>query len=121
MEIVLEQFIRNSDNQIKLTLTEDEEAISGAWSELDIWIQDVHIHRTADGDGVELNTSTGVLILTPSDLLPAELDAVAELSTMRPHRVRIVVTSVLNDEGVVFGGGTGAAMNIYFHVSDKPA
>ena len=121
MEVVLEQLIRNSDNQVKLVLTEDGIPISGAWSELDIWIGDVQINRTADGDGVELNTSTGILTLTPADLLPAELSAIAELSTYRRHKVEIVVTSTLNDEGVVFGGGIGADMNIYFQVSDKPA
>jgi hypothetical protein len=116
---MLEHFIRDSDNQIKLTLTEDGSPISGAWTELDIWIGDVQIHRTSDGEGVSLSTTTGLLTLTPADLAAGELAAIALLSVMSVQRVQIVVKSALNDDGAVFGGTS--ADSIYFKITDKPS
>lgn len=115
---VIEQLIRNSDNQIKLTLTEDGLPISGAWTELDIYINDVNLHRTADGDGVTLSVSTGVLTITPADLAAGEITLLAALSIRELHPVQIVVTSTLNDDGAVFGG-EGSPL-ILFRISDKP-
>lgn len=114
----VQHFIRDSDNLIKLTLTEDDEAITGAWSELDIYIGNVHIHRTADGDGVSLDTSTGLLTISPGDLTT---DEKAELALLRrwSYKTQIVVTSVLNDDGAVFGGD--GSETLYFNISDKPA
>jgi hypothetical protein len=114
----IEYLIRDSDNLIKLTLTEDDVAISGAWSALDIDIGGVMIHRTADGDGVALDTSTGILTLSPGDLTADEKAALAELSTQKHHRGRIVLTTTLNDDGVVFGGA--GSEPLFFHISDKP-
>ena len=114
-----EYFIRESDNQIKLTLTEDDIAISGAWSALDIFIADVlYIHRTGDGDGISLDTGTGLLTITPGDLTTNEKDAIALMAENHYYPVKIVVTSVLNDDGAVFGGA-GAEV-LLFHISDKP-
>lgn len=114
----IEYFIRDSDNQIKMTLTEDDDPVIGAWTELDIYFGGVALHRTADGDGVSLNTSTGLLTLTPSDLTALEKADIAELSTRKSYAVRIVVKSALNDDGAVFGGsGSG---KIIFLLSDAP-
>lgn len=115
---VLERLIRNSDNQIKLTLTEDGVNISGLWSALDIFFGDVTIHRTANGDGVTLSAVTGVLTINPADLTVDEKAAIDLLSSGRNYRAQIVVTSTTNDNGAVFGGDGSTA--IYFHISDKP-
>jgi hypothetical protein len=115
----LEYFIRGSDNQVKLTLTEDGLPVAGAWTSLDIWIgDDVQITRANDGDGVTLSTTTGILTISPADLTAPEIAELAELSTLKLYRVRIVVTSGLND-GAVFGGPGSDA--ILFRIGDKPA
>lgn len=117
--MVIEQFIRNSDNQIRIALLEDGVAISGLWDELDIYFGGVQIHRTADTQGVALSTVTGVLTINPADLAADELTAIDLLTPNRVYRVKIVVTSSPNnDDGVVFGGpGSGG---IVFNVTDKP-
>lgn len=115
----VEQFIRNSDNLIKLTLTEDDVAISGAWSSLDIVIGGVTIHRTGDGNGVTLDTTNALLTISPGDLTTGEKDALALLQSHRSYETQIVVTTVLNDDGAVFGGS--GSEPLYFHISDKPA
>lgn len=115
---VLERLIRNSDNQIKLILTEDGDPIAGAWEEISVHIgRDVVLTRTASGDGIEFS-ETGVLIIIPADLMTSEIAALDALPIDTYQRVRIVLTSVLNDQGVVFGGSGSTA--IIFHVSDKP-
>ena len=115
----IEYLIRDSDNQIKLTLTEDDIAVAGPWDAIDIDIGGIMINRTADGDGVTLDTSTGLLTITPADLTTDEKAALAELRGSRFYRGRIVLTSTLNDDGVVFGGPD--ADPLFFHISDKPA
>lgn len=117
--MVIEQFIRNSDNQIRIALLEDGVAISGLWDELDIYFGGVHINRTTDSDGVSLSTVTGVLVINPANLTADELTAIDLLTPNRVYRVKIVVTSAPNNEdGVVFGGpGSGG---IVFNISDKP-
>lgn len=117
MGAVVEQLIRGSDVQIKLTLTEDGLPISGAWDSIEIYIGDVLIERNADGDGVSLSTSTGVLILTPADLTTLEKTALDALN-FQLYPVRIVVVSTLNDDGVVFGGN--GSTRILFNISDRP-
>lgn len=115
----VEYFIRDSDNQIKLTLTEDGAPITGAWTTLDIFVRGTNvIHRTADGDGVTFDTSTGLLTITPGDLTAGE-KAVIALLEARMHPTQIVLTSTLNDDGAVFAGA--GAEPLYFHMSDKPA
>lgn len=116
--MAIEHLIRDSDNKIRLQLTEDGSAISGAWTALDIYFGGVHLTRAADGDGVSLSTSTGILEISPGDLTTGEKADVAELRAGRSYKVKIVVTSSLNDDGAVFGeDGTG----IYFKIADKPA
>lgn len=113
----IEQFIRGSDNQIKLTLTEDGEAVAGAWTELDICIGPVQIHRDADGNGISLSDVTGLLTITPADLAVDEIAALRALSARQSYPVKIIVKSVLNDDGAVFGAGSD---RIIFTISDRP-
>jgi hypothetical protein len=115
----IEQFVRHSDNQIKITLTEDDEAVSGAWDSLDIWIGSVNIHRDDSADGVTFSTSTGLLTITPADLTSDEQDDLDALSAKRSYLVRIVVTTALNDDGAVWGGV--GSEKIIFTISDKPS
>jgi len=115
--MAIEYFIRGSDNQIKLTLTEDDLAIFGAWEAVDIYIGSKSIHREVDEDGISLDTSTGILTITPGDLTVDEQADLATLIAGRLYRGRIIVTSTLNDDGAVFGGS--GADPLYFHVSDK--
>lgn len=119
--MVTEQFVRNSDNQIKLTLTEDGSPIAGEWDALDIFIgDDIQIHRDADGNGVTLSTTTGLLTINPGDLTTDEKAALDELRTAGyRYRVRIVVFSAVNDDGAVFGNTSGES--IYFVMSDNPS
>jgi hypothetical protein len=58
-------------------------------------------------------------MISPADLAAPEITALAALIPSRIYPVQIVVTSTLNDDGVVFGGP--GSMPIVFHVSDKPA
>ena len=116
--MVIENFVRGSDNQIKLTLTEDGEAITGNWDELDIWIGDNQIHRDVDGDGVSLSTTTGLLIIIPEELTAAEIFALDQLSSKQSYRVQIIIKSALNTNGAVFGGS--GSDRIFFTISDKP-
>lgn len=118
MARILEQFIRGSDNQIKLALTEDGSAVFGAWTGLEIHFAGVVLERSASGDGVELSESTGVLTITPANLLPDELTAIEAIPEWTYHRVQIIVTGSLNDDGAVFGGS--GSTSIIFHISDKP-
>jgi hypothetical protein len=116
--MLIEHFIRDSDNQIKMTLTEDGTAISGSWDALDIWIgDDVNLHRENDGDGISLS-SEGLLIITPADLQVAEKEQIAALLKRTNYRVQIIVTSINNDDGAVFGGD--GSDRIVFLISDKP-
>lgn len=115
---MVERFIRNSDNQIKLTLTEDGQAIAGAWTGLEVHIGDVVLSRAVDGDGITLSAVTGILTINPGDLTTDEKAAVDGLTSGSYYPVRIVLTSSTQDDGVVFGG-PGSTL-IRFHISDKP-
>lgn len=101
-------------------MTEDDIAITGAWTAIDIFIGDADvIHRTADGDGVTFGTATGLLTITPGDLTTAEKAALALLAAEQYHGTQIVITSALNDDGAVWAGA--GADPLYFFVSDKPS
>lgn len=108
-----EDFIKGADNQIVLTLTEDDEAISVAWTRLDIWIGELQITRLADGDGVALDPATGILTIRPGDLT----EDLSSLVAGSLHRVQIVVTDAANDDGAVFG----VSNPLLFLIADKPA
>ena len=114
----IENLVRNSDNQIRLTLTENGEAVTGVWTGLDIWVGAVNLHRDADGDGITLDVATGLLTIIPANLTTDEKTELEALSARRSYRVRIVVTGALIDDGAVFGGD--GAEKIIFQMSDKP-
>jgi hypothetical protein len=113
-----EQFVRDSDNQIRLQLLEDGAAVSGEWTQLDICFGGVTITRAESEDGVALSTTTGILTINPGDLTTDEKAAIAALPK-KMYRVEIIVTSSENDDGAVFGGD--GSERIYFRISDKPA
>jgi hypothetical protein len=117
MAITTEQLIRASDNQIKLTLTEDGTAISGNWDAIDIHIGDVTITRTGNANGITF--ANGLLTINPGDLTTAEQTALDGLQAGRRYRTQIVVTSATNDDGAVFGGDDSD--RLYVYLSDKPA
>lgn len=116
--MIAEQLIRGSDNQIRIVLTEDGSPLIGNWLTLDIHFGGVTIHRDVNGNGVTLDSATGLLTITPADLTAPEIAAIDELTTSNSYRVQIVITSVLNDDGVVFGGK--GSDGIFFFVSDRP-
>jgi len=113
-----EYFIRGSDNQIKLALTEDNLPISGEWIAVDIHIVSKVIHRDINEDGVSLDIPTGILMITPGELTSEEQADIAELASNRNYRTYIVITTTLNPNGAVFGGP--GSNPLFFHISDKP-
>ncbi len=115
---VVEQFIRGSDNIVKLTLTEDGTAITGAWTGLSVYVGGIAITRAADGNGVALSTSTGILTISPGDLTAPEVASLATLEANHLYPVQIVVTSSANDDGAVWQPPDA---RILFHITDKPA
>jgi hypothetical protein len=116
---VVERLVRNSDNLIKLTLTEDGAAISGAWTSLEVHIGDTIVFtRSANGNGITLSVTTGVLTIDPADLSAPELTQLDTLVAGQFYKVRIVVYSASNDDGAVFCG-PGSTL-LMFHISDKP-
>jgi hypothetical protein len=117
--MIAEQFIRNSDNQIRLILTENSIAITGNWISVDIYFGGITLHRDVDGDGISLDPLTGLLTITPADLTSAEKLEIDGLTASSSHRVQIVIHSVLNDDGAVFGGR--GSDGIFFFISDKPS
>lgn len=113
--IVREFFLRGTDNQISITLTENDVAISGAWTRLEIWIGSLEIERNVDGNGVALNTSTGVLTITPADLT----EDLSSLVDGQEYDVLVRVVDSGNDDGAVFGGEDSDA-RLIFKVSTPP-
>lgn len=106
--------IRNSDTQIKLQLLEDDVAISGAWTQVDVHIGSVTITRNADGNGVALSTGDGTLTLTPADIT----EDLSGLVAGRTYRGYVVVTDAINDDGIVWGND--GHDRLFFVISDKP-
>ena len=119
---VTEQFLKSRNNVITLTLTEDGAAISGSWTDLDIDIIDIksqavalNISRTSDGDGVALNTSTGVLTINEGLLT----EDASVLKNNKLYRAVVTVKSSTNAQGAVFGG-EDSTDKLYFYVSAPP-
>ena len=119
MASITKAFIKGSDNQIVVTLTENGVGITGTWTSLAIFIgyptAIVTINRTSDQDGVALNTSTGVLTITPGKLT----ENLAALLSGALHRVWVKVISTANPEGVDFGAKDSDA-KLYFEIQDRP-
>lgn len=120
---LIERFVRDTDNQVSITLTESGTPISGAWTGLDIFIgaglsEQVTLTRSSDADGVTLATGgTGVLTINPGDLTAEEKTAVDALLLNHKYRVKIVVTTSTNDDGAVFPDEDS---RLYFLIHDKP-
>lgn len=117
--IIREDFLKGTNNVIALTLTEDGAAIAGAWTEVEIsigeWDDSVQITRTADGDGVALNASNGVLTINPGQLSEDLTSLVAG-----EYPVYVRVTDATNPDGAVFGG-SDSTDRLVFVVSEPPA
>jgi hypothetical protein len=103
-----EHFIKESDNVITLTLTEDGSGITGAYTDLDIDLIDpvddsiaLNISRGTNGSGVALSVTTGVLTIKPGFLT----EDVTVLENNKLYKVLITVKSATNEHGAVFGGG----------------
>jgi len=110
MANITEHFIKDSDNLITLTLTEDGSAITGSWTQVDVYIGPVTISRTSEVGGITF--SNGVLTIQPGNLTE-DLTAL----TVGLHRVYIVVISGSNINGVYFGADDSTD-SLYFQVSD---
>lgn len=118
MNSLTETFIKGSDNAISLTLTEDEEAVEGAWDSISIHIGDpslVVITRTNDGDGVTFSVVTGVLTIKPGELT----EDISALVNGRLYRVHIVVVSASNPDGVDFGADDSST-RLHFLIDERP-
>ena len=118
MADLTENFVKDSNNIISLTLTEDGTAISGAWTDLDIDFYRngtlaLNISRTADGTGVALNTSTGILTINPAQLSETLTDLIAGVL----YRIFITVKDSTNPEGAIFGAEDSTS-RLYFLVTD---
>ena len=98
---ITEHLVADSDNTITLTLTEDDDPISVAWTQLDIVFSSVTITRTANGDGVTF--SAGVLNIIPGSLTTAEKALITAVPKPQLYRAYITVTADTEPSGVVFG------------------
>lgn len=113
-------FAKSSDNEIKVTLKEDGTGIAGAWDQVDIDLYDmrqgsvVSITRTTAENGVTLNTGTGLLTITPGDLV----ESLAALVAHNLYRVIIEVTTATEPNGVYFGDAGTLDSKLYFYVTD---
>lgn len=117
--MVTEHFVKDTNNVITLTLTENGVGISGTWTSLEIRIGGlVTITRSSDGDGITLNTTTGVLTIDPGDLLAAEKAAYANLLPGNLYRTYVSVFDSGNDDGVDFGADDSEDGPLFFLVSD---
>ena len=95
----IERFLKGTDNQVVLTLTEDGQPVDiRIATRIDIDIGPyVNISRTSSEDGVDF--STGDLIITPGDL--------AEDLTGLPESIiptSVTVYDIQNTNGARFGG-----------------
>ena len=114
MTILTDYFIRNSDNIITTTLIEAGAAIVVSPTEIVIDIDGlVTITRSPTGDGVSY--ADGIVTLVPGNLTE-DLSALADGQT---YKVRIIIKTVPQPLGIVFGDGD-SANQLRFVVSTKP-
>lgn len=114
-----DHLVRNSDNQVKRTLTQGGIPIVGVWTSLEVFIGGVKLTRAADGNGLALSTTTGELVITPADLLAQEIIDLDALAEDFYHDALVTVFSVANNDGAVFGDADSAD-RWFFTVGDKP-
>lgn len=116
--VITEHFVKGSDNVITLDLYEGEAKLSGAWSQLDIYIGDpalVTITRNADGvNGV--NFLDGRLQINPSKLSETLTPLIAGTTYPVVIRVRDLLT---HTTGAYFGA-KDSRRGLLFEVSDPP-
>ncbi len=115
MTVNVDRFIKGSDNDITLTLTEDGTAISNTPTDLTVDIGGlVSINRTTfPSNGIAF--ASGIVTITPGDLtedLSALLDGTV-------HRVKVVFIDGSNPNGIVYGGNDSANLQ-YFEISTTP-
>jgi len=110
-------FVRNSDNVITLSLTENDSVISSNATEIVIKMYQGYssqvaltITRTPDGDGVTY--SAGVLEVEPSGLT----ETLTTLVDGRVYSVTVLIKTVLEPDGVLFGGADSDD-KMFWHVS----
>ena len=108
-------FIRDSDNILSMTLTEDGDAILVTPTEIDIIFGDsvVVINRTPDGNGIAY--SGGVLEITPSGLT----EDLSDLIAGHLYKMKFVIKTNEDLAGVVYGGNDSVNKQ-FFLVSDSP-
>lgn len=117
MNSATEVFIKGSDNQIVVQLTEDGVGISGAWTSLTVYIGDaLTITRSANGSGVDLDSATGDLTITPGQLT----ENLSALIEGQLYPVWVKVASSANPNGVDFGAGDSTS-RLYFLIQERPA
>lgn len=121
MTNLTDYLIKNSENAITLTLTEDSSAIGVSPTEISISLykgysstRALEITRSPTGDGVAY--SSGVVTITPVDLTE-------DLSTLidgQLYRAVFLIKTSSQPDGVVFGGND-SANKIWLMVSTAPA
>ena len=111
---LIDHFIKGSNNIISLSLQEDNEDIASVPTGIDIFIGDVQITRSPDGNGVTY--TAGVVDINPG-LLTEDLTS---LVAGNQYRVYVTITTAQDVQGVVFGGDDSDD-KLYFNVSDAPA
>ena len=117
-----EYFIKDSDNQVIVTLTEDDVAISTTPTEVNIvmykaWSAQpaLTITRTSFPDN-GVNYASGVVTITPRSLS----EDLSVLTGGHVYRVVITVKSVAETSGVNYGAGDSDD-KLWFLVSDSAA
>lgn len=111
MATVTEYFIKNSDNAITLTLTEDGNPAVISWTSLTVQIGTVSITRAADGDGITF--ASGILTIIPGQLT----EDLTDLRADDTLRVFVRVISAGAPTGVIFGADDSDSV-LQFAISD---
>lgn len=117
---VTEHLVKESDNIITMTLTEDDVAVTGSWTQIDVHMLDLRdasvltITRTSEADGIGF--SSGILTITPGDLT----EDLSVLNANNLYRSYIQVTSSSALNGDYFGGSDTNDTKLYLYVTDPP-
>lgn len=116
---IIDTFIKGSDNIISKVLTEDEEAINVAWTEIEIafigqGVTQALITRTSDGDGISF--ASGVLEITPGALT----EDLSALAVGRIYNVVATVKTASDIYGVSYGR-EDSDNKLYMMVSEVPS